>query len=218
MRKTQVFFNQQIYIGVAIMDISKTLMYDFYYNELKERYGDEIKLLYTDTNSLITSIKTKDFYEDMKDMIDKFDTSDYKKDNIYGIPQVNKKVLGKFKDEVNGKIIDEFIGLASKLYTYKMFECICFKKAKGIKKNIVENINFDDYKTCLELEKDKLINQRMIKSKKHDLSTIEQTKKGLSAFDDKRCIIKESTDTLPWGHFKIGIERNNFIKHLRRLR
>jgi hypothetical protein len=57
----------------------------------------------------------------------------------------------------------------------------------------------------------------LIKSKKHNLSTIEQTKKGLSAFDDKRCVSKGSTDTLPWGHFKIGIERNNFIKHLRNL-
>ena len=127
--------------------------------------------------------------------------------------------MGKFKDEVNGKILGEFIGLASKLYTYKMFESIKqMKKAKGIKKNIVEkNISFDDYKMCLELEKDKLINQRMIKSRKHNLSTIEQTKKGLSAFDDKRCVIKGSTDTLPWRHFKIGIERNNFIKNLRNL-
>jgi len=105
MRRTMIKFNQPIYVGVAILDISKTLMYDFNYR-LKERYGDKIKLLYTDTDSLIISINTKDFYEDMKDMIDEFDTSDYKKDNIYGLPQVNKKVLGKFKDEMNGKILE----------------------------------------------------------------------------------------------------------------
>ena len=75
MRKTMIKFNQPIYVGV---DISKTLMYDFYYR-LKERYGDRIKLLYTDTDLLIISIKTKDFYDDMKEMIDEFDTSNYKK-------------------------------------------------------------------------------------------------------------------------------------------
>ena len=81
-------------------------MIEFYYR-LKEKYGDKIKLLYTDTDSLIISINTKDFYEDMKEMIDEFDTSDYKKDNIYRLPQVNKKVLGKFKDEMNGRILEE---------------------------------------------------------------------------------------------------------------
>lgn len=139
-------------------------MYNFYYR-LKERYGDGIKLLYTDTDSLILFINTEDFYEDMKSMIDEFDTSEYQNNNIYGIPQVNKKVLGKFKDELNGKILDEFIGLASKLYTYKILDSIKeMKKAKGIKKNVVEkNINFDDYKRCLELEKEKFIDQKMIK-------------------------------------------------------
>ena len=88
---------------------------------LNERYGDKKKYLYIDRDSLIISINTKDFYEDMKEMIDEFDTSDYKKDNSYGLPQVNKKVLGKFKDEMNGKILEEFIGLASKLYSNKVF-------------------------------------------------------------------------------------------------
>ncbi|MBP1526245.1 MAG: hypothetical protein H9Q67_07120, partial [Spiroplasma ixodetis] len=73
MIRTMIKFNQPIYVGVAILDISKTLMYNFYYR-LKERYGDKIKLLYTDTDSLIMSIKTNDFHEDMKEMIDEFDT------------------------------------------------------------------------------------------------------------------------------------------------
>ncbi len=63
---------------------------------------------------LTVEIKTEDFYKDKKDIITEFDTSDYAKDNIYDIPQVNKRVLGKFKDEMNGKIIEEFVGLASK--------------------------------------------------------------------------------------------------------
>ena len=201
MRRTMIKFNQPIYVGVAILDISKTLMYDFYYR-LKERYGDKIKLLYTDTDSLIISIKTKDFYEDMKDMIDEFDTSDYKKDNSYGLPQVNKKVLGKFKDEMNGKILEEFIGLASKLYSNKVFASNNdeMKKAKGVKKNIIKNqITHNDYKICLENKITKTVKQKMIRSTKHRIYTIEQNKRGLSSFDDKRCLFDRQTDTLPWG-------------------
>jgi len=102
---------------------------------LKERYGDGIKLLCTDTDSLIITVKTEYFYEDMKGTIDEFNTSDYKKDNVYGIPQVNKKILGKLKDEMNGKILEEFIGLASKFYSNKVFASNDkeMKKAKGIK-------------------------------------------------------------------------------------
>jgi hypothetical protein len=80
------------------------------------------------------------FYEDMKGMINEFDTLDYQKDNIYDLPQVNKKVLGKFKDEMNGEILEEFIGLASKLYSNKVFASNNdeMKKAKGVKKNIIK--------------------------------------------------------------------------------
>ena len=218
MRRTEIKFNQPIYIGVAILDISKTLMYDFYYR-LKERYGDRIKLLYTDTDSLIISAQTTDFYDDMREMIDEFDTSDYKKDNIYGLPQVNKKVLGKFKDEMNGKLLEEFIGLASKLYSNKDFASNDeMKKAKGVKKNIIKNqITHNDYKICLENNIIKSIKQKMIRSKKHNIYTIEQNKKGLSSFDDKRCLFKDQTDTLPWGHYKVNVERNNFIQYLKNL-
>ena len=148
MRRTMIKFNQPIYVGVAILDISKTLMYDFYYR-LKQRYEDKIKLLYDDTDSLIISIKTKDFYEDMKDMINEFDTSDYKENNIHNLPRKNRKVLGKFKDEMNGKILEEFIGLDSKLYSNKVFASNNdeMKKAKGVKKNIIKNqIIHNDYK------------------------------------------------------------------------
>ena len=219
MRRTVIRFNQPIYVGVAILDISKTLMYDFYYR-LKERYGDRIKLLYTDTDSLIIAVQTKDFYEDMKGMIDEFDTSDYKEDNVYEVPQINKKVLGKFKDEMNGEILEEFIGLASKLYSNKVFESNDdeMKKAKGVKKNIIKNqITHNDYKICLENKITKTIKQKMIRSTKHEIYTIEQNKRGLNSFDDKRYLVNGQTDTLPWGHYNVNVERNNFIQHLKNL-
>ena len=103
MKKTNILFNKPIYTGMSILDISKICMYDFCYNVMKNRYNDKLKLLYMDTDSLIMEIKTKDFYDDFKSMITEFDTSDYPKDNVYGIPLVNKKVLGKLKMNVMDK-------------------------------------------------------------------------------------------------------------------
>ncbi len=162
-RKTIIKFSQPIYVGLVILDFSKTLMYDFYYR-LKERYGNRIKLHYSDTDFLIISIMTKDFYDVMKEMIGEFDTSDYKKDNTYGIPRVNKKVLGKFKDEMDGRILEEFIGLASKLYSKKVFASDNkMKKAKGVKKIIIKNqITHYDYKICLENIKQKILDVKNI--------------------------------------------------------
>ncbi|XP_050060033.1 uncharacterized protein LOC126551227 [Aphis gossypii] len=216
MNKTEIIFNQPMYIGVCILEISKVVMYDFYY-KLKERYGDKIRYNYGDTDSLIITVKTEDLYEDMKDMINEYDTSGYDKYNVYGIPQVNKKVIGKFKDELNGRIIEQFIGLASKSYTIKVFTSnIEIKKAKGVKNGIVKNIiTHDDYKICLENNICKNINQAMIQSKKHEIHTVKQTKTGLNWFDDKRYLIKGETNTLAWGHFSIDKEKDNFINHLK---
>jgi spore cortex formation protein SpoVR/YcgB (stage V sporulation) len=98
-------------------------MYDFYYNTIKNKYNDKVSLLYTDKDSLIMEIKTDDFYKNVKNsLISEFDTSDYPENNVYNIPLVNKKVLGKFKDKLNGQIMNEFTGLRSKLYAYKIFE------------------------------------------------------------------------------------------------
>lgn len=105
MSRTKIYFGQPMYIGVCILEISKILMYDFFY-KLKEIYGDKIKLLYCDTDFLIIEVFTD---EDMKERISEYDTSDYDKHNIYEIPQVNYKLIGKFKDELNGKIIECFI-------------------------------------------------------------------------------------------------------------
>ena len=102
----------------------------------------ESKLLFTDTDSLAYEIKTDDFYADIApDIRSRFDTSDYPKDHSSGIETgVNKKVIGMFKDEAAGKQIEEFVGLRSKLYSYKMAG-VDHKKCKGIKKNVVKNID-----------------------------------------------------------------------------
>ena len=126
MKKTKLVFNKPVYLGMCILDLSKTLMYDFHYNYIKQKYGDKAKLLFTDTDtdSLMYEIETKDFYKDISmDVKHRFDTSDYPPNHPSGIPSgFNKKVLGMFKDEAGGKVIDEFVGLRAKLYSYKMLE------------------------------------------------------------------------------------------------
>ena len=132
MKKTKLEFNKPVYLGMCILDLSETLMYDFHYKYIKRKYGDKAKLLFTDTDSLMYEIQTEDFYRDIRwDVIDRFDTSDYPPNHPSGIPfGVNKKVLGMFKDEAGGKVIDEFVGLRAKLYSYKMLEG---KESKNVK-------------------------------------------------------------------------------------
>ena len=152
MKKTSLTMNKPVYLGMCILDLSKTLMHDFHYNYIKKKYGDKAKLLFTDTDSLMYEIQTEDFYKDINgDVKDRFDTSYYPPNHPSGISAgCNKKVLGMFKDEAGGKIIDEFVGLRAKLYSYKMFEGKESKKCKGVKKLVVKNsIMLEDYKNCL---------------------------------------------------------------------
>ena len=124
MKKTKLYFNKPVYLGMNILNLSKSLMYDFHCNYIKTKYGDKAKLLFTDTDSLAYEIKTKDFYKDIDPDIQKrFNTSDYPTNPPSGIKTaLNSKVLGMFKDEADGKQIVKFVGLRAKLYSYKMLD------------------------------------------------------------------------------------------------
>ena len=128
-------------------------MYDFHYNYIKPKYGENAKLLFTDTDSLAFEIETNDFYKDTSsDVRSMFDTSNYPKDHPSGIEiGSNKKVIGMFKDEAGGKQIAEFVGLRAKLCTYRMDgDGNEEKKCKGVTKVVVKkSISFEDYKNCL---------------------------------------------------------------------
>ena len=170
MKKTKLVFNKPVYLGMCILDLSKTLMYDFHYNYVKQKYGDKAKLLFTDTDGSMNEIQTEDFYKDISaDVKHRFDTSDYPPDHPSGIPSgFNKKVIGMFKDEVGGKVIDEFVGLRAKLYSYKMFEGEESKKCKGVKKSVVKkSIAHEDYKKCLFTGKEQLRKMNVIRSYRH---------------------------------------------------
>ena len=205
MKKTKLVFNKPVYLGMCILDLSKTLMYDFHYNYIKNKFNDKATLLFTDTDSLAYEIETEDFYKDISgDVRGFFDTSNFPKGHSSGIEVgCNKKVVGMFKDEAGGKIIREFVGLRAKLYAYKMHEGKEEKRCKGVKKAVVKrSINFEDYKTCLFTGNPQTRTMNVIRSHGHELFTEEVNKIALSANDDKRVILEDGIHTLAHGHWR----------------
>lgn len=159
MKKTKLVFNKPVYLGMCILDLSKMLMYDFHYNYMKSKYGSKAKLLFTDTDSLAYEVQTDDFFKDISgDVAAKFDTSNFPKNHPSGIEAGhNMKVVGMFKDEAGGKIIEEFVGLRAKLYSYKILSGVEEKKCKGVKKpSVKKSIKFEDYKECLFTGKEQM--------------------------------------------------------------
>ena len=144
--------NEPILVGQAILDKSKELMYEFWYDVMKPRYKDRIKLLYMDTDSFIIDIQTDDIFKDMNEIVHEwFDTSKYDKSLNRPIEHdANKKIIGKFKDELNGMIMTEFIAIRPKAYAHRYIEDDIIKedkKCKGTAKYIVkQTINFDNLK------------------------------------------------------------------------
>ena len=189
MGKVKVKMNKPVYLGQAILDLSKTIMYEFHYNYIKRKYNENnLKLLYMDTDSLVYDIKTETFYKDIaEDVETRFDTSGYEPDR----PMIgkNKKVIGLMKDELGGKIMKLFISLRPKMYSYRVEESEP-KKCKGIKKCVVKKtISFEDYKRCLLEGRNIHRSQLMFTSKKHKIRTLEVNKLALSREDDKRVSI-----------------------------
>ena len=153
MRKLEVKFNKPIYVGMCILDISKTCLYEFHHEYMLPLYRDKCKVMYTDTDSLIYHIECDDVYDTMKRDINRFDTSDYAIDNVYGIPHANKKVPGVMKDKNSGAIMTEVVGLRAKMYALRVDGKKDTKKIKDVKNNVVtKSITFDDYTQCLREE------------------------------------------------------------------
>ena len=199
LKKTEVYFNKPVYVGEAILDLSKLLMFDFHYNYIQRKYSyKRAKLLFTDTDSLMYQINTDDFYADIStDIKTKFDTSDYPPNHESGVlVGLNKKVIGMFKDEVAGRQITHFVGLRPKLYSFKLEDSSTTKKSKGIKKNIVKKkIEFEDYVDCLKTGKKQMRKMNIIRSEKHDIYSKEVNKLALSGDDDKRILCKDKVNT-----------------------
>ena len=211
--KETLTMNRPAYVGACILDMSKTLIYDFHYNYIKHKYDNKAKLLFTDTESLTYEIETNDAYADFWKNKDKFDNSDYNKESPFYNAD-NKKVIGKFKDESAGIPITEFVGLRSKMYSYVKDNEQTARTAKGIKKQvIIKDITHDNYKEVLFNNKQMQHTMKTIRSKNHQLGSFELNKISLSCFDDKRFIHQNGITSYAYGHYKIKRGRSFIITH-----
>ena len=204
MKKTKVKMNKPIYLGLSILEIRKILMYEFWYDYMKPKYDDNVRLCYMDTDSFIMNIKTNDFCKDIANDVEcKFHTSNYEVKRPLPIGK-NKKVIGLMKDELGGKIIMQFIALRPKTLTDN--SCLTDndkidKKAKGTKKCVIKKmIKFDDYKKCLLNDKVILKSQQRFISTKHDVYTENVNKIALSNDDDIRIVSSNKITSYPYGY------------------
>ena len=201
MKKSKVKMNKLIYLGLSILEISKILMYEFWYNFMKQKYDNNVKLCCMDTDSFIINIKTNDFYKVIaNDVENRFDTSNYEVSRPLPIGR-NTKVIGLMKDELSGKIITEFVTLRPKTYSYLTDDGKEGKKAKATKKCVIKKIiNFNDYKKCLLNDEVMLKSQQRFISKKHDVYTENINKIALSNNDDKRIVSSDKITSYPYGY------------------
>ena len=199
MRKVKVKMNKPIYLGLSILDKSKITMYEFWYDYVKIKYQDKARLCYMDTDSFVVNIKTKDFYKDISQDVNKrFDTSNYTFDRP--LPTgINKKVIDLMKDELGGDIIMGFVALRPKAYSYVTNNFIEMKKAKGTKKCVVNKmLRLDDYKKCLFDNGKVLKSQQRFNSENHEVYTENINKIALSCDDDKRIVTSDSITSYPY--------------------
>ena len=161
-------------------------MYEFWYDDMKPKYDDNVKICYMDTDSFIMHIKTEDFYEDIANDVEKrFDTSNYEVNRP--LPRKkNKKVIGLMKDKLGVKIMTGFVALRPKIYSYLTDDCKEDKKAKGTKKCVIKRrLKFNDYKDCLLNNEIILKSQQRFKSERQNV-TEQINKIAISSNDDKR--------------------------------
>ena len=201
MKKTKVKMNKPIYLRLSLLEISKILMYEFWYDYMKPKYNDNVKLCYMDTDSFIINIKTNDFYEVIaSDVENRFDTSNYEVNRPLPTGK-NKKIIGLMKDELGGKIITEFITLRPKTYSFLTDDGKREKKAKGTKTCVIKKmIKFDDSQKCLLNDEVILKSQQRFISKKHDVYTENINKIALSNNDDKKIVSSNKISSYPYGY------------------
>ena len=201
--KSVVKLNKPIYVGMCILDLSKQHMYSFFYDILKKKYQDNVRLIYTDTDSFVIHTKTEDIYDDSNDITHLMDFSGYDVEHKC-YDTTNKKKLGCFKDETDGKIITNFIALKPKSYCFRIHnEEKEEKKSKGIpKQKVKKEITYNHYNDTLEHNNCDTIKFNSIRSKAHQIYSIQQTKKSLSNYDNKRHWI-DNYNSVPYGYYGI---------------
>ena len=188
---------------MSILDLFKEHMYSFYYDVLKKKYDESIRLLYTDIDSFALHIKAEDVYDDFNELKEQMDFSDYDA-NHKCYDRTSKKSLGCFKDECSGKIITHFIALKPKSYCFKIHNQEKEeKKSKGIATHKGKTqLNYNTYNDTLTNNSCEPITFNTIRSETHQIYSITQTKQSLSSYENTRWYL-DNVKSLPYGHYKI---------------
>jgi len=207
--KPCVTLDKPIFTGFCILELSKVIMYDFHYNHIIKKYThSNVKLLFTDTDSLCYYIRTANIYKDMKDDHMLYDTSNFEPDHpdplirsLYS--KTNAKELGKFKSETGSVAPTEFVGLRAKMYSLLLGDK--FKMtAKGIKKSFIKHhLDHQTFLNTLRSRRPTEAEFLSFASNNHQLKTLKIKKVGLSAYDDKRFILEDGMSSFAYGHYLI---------------
>ena len=206
--------NKLAYFDRPILDISKTLMYEFWYDYIKPKYQDNAKLCYMDTDSFVIHIRTEDFYEDVANNVKIwFDQSNYSEyDDRTLLRGMNKKEIRFFKDELGRKIMKEFLAFRPKTYSYLIDQESKHKKAKGTKECVINRrLQFNNYKDGLLNNKILIKSQQRFKSEKHKVYTQKVDKIALSSNDNKRLQTFDRTTTYPYGTNAFKVCENEML-------
>ena len=197
--KETIKFTKPIYVGFCVLELSKLLMYEWYYDRMQPYFGeDNLELHYLDTNSFIFSFKPiKSLIEDLKHFKEDFDFSDLDPSHeLYS--EANKKVIGKMKLETAPELdSDEAVFFRSKSYSPNIKQNSSHCKHKGVQDH--NKYTLEDYKYCLENNEIKYGVNYSFRSNKHEITMVKQKKIALNTFDDKRCYI-DKYNSIPWGH------------------
>jgi hypothetical protein len=205
-----VVLDKPMYAGFSILELSKFHMYDFHYNTVKQLYNDKALVCFTDTDSFLYKLTCHDYYEDLCNMYDKFDTSNYDANfktqtGKVVFSKVNAKVIGKFKDECGSEAAEEFVGLRSKMYSLLVKKSKPSKRtAKGVKRGFVnKHVRHEMYLNTLITRKSTRAEFVAFRSRAHAVKTMNIARVCLSAYDDKRFVLNDQVTTLAYGHYKL---------------
>lgn len=204
MKSACITCDKPIYVGAAVLDLSKCHMYSFYYDYLVPMYSRTgLRLLYTDTDSFYLQIfERPDLYRDILEHEEFFDRSNYAEHHFLHSTS-RKMALGLMKDEHANDPIAEMCCLRSKMYAVRTEGDANDLRAKGLKRHLLRELSIDDYKKCLQKHSTTTHEYLQIRSKRHRLSTTLTRKIGLSPYDDKRYLLPCGIHTLAYGHYKI---------------
>lgn len=198
-----VVLNRPVYVGFTVLEFAKLFMFEFHELMTKKIYKrEDIRLLFTDTDSFLYAIKTENLYEDLEKIKCYMDTSNYPPDHpLYDGSK--KFIAGYMKDDYPppGKIAVEFCGLKSKMYSVLDVDDVAKMRAKGVSKISMQEIRHEAYLHCLKKASTISSNIRAIRSYDHELFSVYLKKSALNSFCDKRYVLNCGIKTRAYGHF-----------------